>query len=122
MFFGQIRSTLKCIDCLQESPTYEGFSNLSLELPVNNKEYDLYDCLDSYFDGEYIDGWLCPKCEKNRRAIKKLDISKLPEILVIHLKRFVISCCLLLLILSIHVQFAFVSLTKLIPFTSIDST
>lgn len=90
MFFGQIRSTLKCFECGMESPTYEGFSNLSLELPNNDKQYHLYDCLESYFYGEYIDGWTCPKCEQSRRAVKKLDISKLPEILVIHLKRFVI--------------------------------
>lgn len=91
MFFGQIRSTLKCIDCGKESPTYEGFSNLSLELPNNDKQYDLYDCLESYFFGEYIDGWTCPACKQNLKAVKKLDISKLPEILVIHLKRFVNS-------------------------------
>lgn len=30
----------------------------------------------------------CPRCKKNRKAIKKLSLSKLPPILVIHLKRF----------------------------------
>jgi ubiquitin carboxyl-terminal hydrolase 8 len=33
-------------------------------------------------------GWNCPWCKEKRDAIKKLDISKLPPILVIHLKRF----------------------------------
>lgn len=90
MFFGQIRSTLKCTVCSKESPTYDGFSNLSLELPNNDEQCDLYDCLQSYFYGEYIDGWSCPKCKQNQRAVKKLDISILPEILVIQLKRLVI--------------------------------
>lgn len=30
----------------------------------------------------------CPNCKKHRQAIKKLDLWRLPEILVIHLKRF----------------------------------
>lgn len=30
----------------------------------------------------------CPRCKKNRKATKKLSLSKLPPILVIHLKRF----------------------------------
>lgn len=70
-----------------ESPTYEGFSNLSLELPNDNQQCELYDCLDLYFNGEFIDGWTCPRCKQRREAVKKLDISKLPQILVIHLKR-----------------------------------
>lgn len=30
----------------------------------------------------------CPSCKEPRQAIKKLDLWRLPEILVIHLKRF----------------------------------
>lgn len=30
----------------------------------------------------------CPKCKEHRQASKKLDLWRLPEILVIHLKRF----------------------------------
>lgn len=30
----------------------------------------------------------CPGCKKHRQASKKLDLWRLPEILVIHLKRF----------------------------------
>lgn len=89
MFFGQIRSLVKCKACGFESPTYEGFSHLSLELPSDSRQCELYDCLDSYFGGETIDGWTCPNCKQNREAVKKLDISKLPPVLVIHLKRFV---------------------------------
>ncbi|XP_055300839.1 ubiquitin carboxyl-terminal hydrolase 8 [Sitodiplosis mosellana] len=91
MFFGQIRSTVKCRSCKFESATYEGFSHLSLELPQDNRQCDIYDCLDLYFDGEVIEGWTCPQCKQNREAIKKLDISRLPPVLVIHLKRFYAS-------------------------------
>lgn len=30
----------------------------------------------------------CPKCKEHRQASKKLDLWRLPEILVVHLKRF----------------------------------
>lgn len=87
LFFGQIRSTVKCRTCGYESATYEGFSNLSLELPPGSAQFDLFNCFDMYFDGETISGWTCPKCKQVRDAIKKLDISRLPPLLVIHLKR-----------------------------------
>lgn len=87
LFYGQIKSTVKCRECKMESATFEGFSNLSLELPEHGNRCDITDCLNMYFYGENISGWNCPKCKQKRDAIKKLDISKLPPILVIHLKR-----------------------------------
>lgn len=36
LFYGQIKSTVKCTVCQKESYTYESFSNLSLELPPSN--------------------------------------------------------------------------------------
>ncbi|XP_017466689.1 PREDICTED: ubiquitin carboxyl-terminal hydrolase 8 isoform X1 [Rhagoletis zephyria] len=88
LFYGQIKSTVKCVDCNKESATYECFSNLSLELPSNANLCYLSQCMDMYFSGERIHGWNCPNCQKKRDAVKKLDISKLPPVLVIHLKRF----------------------------------
>ena len=35
--------------------------------------------------------WNCPTCKKPVRAYKKMEIYKLPKILIIHLKRFAIS-------------------------------
>uniref|UniRef100_A0A1A9WJT6 Ubiquitin carboxyl-terminal hydrolase n=1 Tax=Glossina brevipalpis TaxID=37001 RepID=A0A1A9WJT6_9MUSC len=94
LFYGQIKSIVKCAECGNESATYECFSNLSLELPENT--CNLTECLDMYFSGERIFGWNCPSCEHKRdalhvttkHAIKKLNIAKLPSVLVIHLKRF----------------------------------
>ncbi|XP_075146576.1 ubiquitin specific protease 8 isoform X1 [Haematobia irritans] len=88
LFYGQIKSIVKCTTCGKESATYESFSNLSLELPENNNICHLSQCLDMYFSGERISGWNCPACKQKRDAIKKLDISKLPPVLVVHLKRF----------------------------------
>lgn len=89
LFYGQIKSTLKCKTCGEESATFDTFSNLSLELPPIDIDRDnLTQCFNSYFHGENISGWNCPKCNVPRDAIKKLDISKLPPVLIIHLKRF----------------------------------
>lgn len=41
-----------------------------------------------YFAGERVPNYHCLNCKEKRDAIKKLDISKLPPILIIHLKRF----------------------------------
>ncbi|CAN4100808.1 unnamed protein product [Withania somnifera] len=51
----------------------------------------LYKCLEAFLKEEPLgpeDMWFCPGCKKHRQATKKLDLWRLPEILVIHLKRF----------------------------------
>ncbi|KAH9642619.1 hypothetical protein HF086_011212 [Spodoptera exigua] len=35
--------------------------------------------------------WNCPNCKEKRDALKKLDISRLPPVLVIHFKRFYVD-------------------------------
>lgn len=90
LFYGQFKSTLKCVECKCESATYDCFSDLSLQVPNVSRDLtstDINKCLENFFYGEYIDDWECPKCKDKRRAVKKLDISKLPKILVIHFKR-----------------------------------
>ncbi|XVF07501.1 hypothetical protein REPUB_Repub06bG0144400 [Reevesia pubescens] len=51
----------------------------------------LYKCLEGFLQEEPLgpdDMWYCPRCKNSRQANKKLDLWRLPEILVIHLKRF----------------------------------
>ncbi|XP_074276694.1 ubiquitin carboxyl-terminal hydrolase 5 [Silene latifolia] len=52
----------------------------------------LYSCLEAFLREEPLvsepDMWKCPQCEERRQASKKLDLWRLPEVLVIHLKRF----------------------------------
>ncbi|XP_062171940.1 ubiquitin carboxyl-terminal hydrolase 8 isoform X3 [Alnus glutinosa] len=51
----------------------------------------LYKCLEAFLQEEPLgpeDMWYCPSCKKHCQALKKLDLWRLPEILVIHLKRF----------------------------------
>ncbi|KAF7850092.1 hypothetical protein BT93_L5877 [Corymbia citriodora subsp. variegata] len=51
----------------------------------------LFSCLDAFLKEEPLgpdDMWYCPRCKEHRQATKKLDLWKLPDILVVHLKRF----------------------------------
>ncbi|XP_047960151.1 ubiquitin carboxyl-terminal hydrolase 8-like isoform X3 [Salvia hispanica] len=51
----------------------------------------LYKCVEAFLKEEPLgpeDMWYCPNCKEHRQAGKKLDLWRLPEILVIHLKRF----------------------------------
>ncbi|XP_042511802.1 ubiquitin carboxyl-terminal hydrolase 8-like [Macadamia integrifolia] len=51
----------------------------------------LYACLEAFLKEEPLgpeDMWYCPGCKKPQQASKKLDLWRLPEIFVIHLKRF----------------------------------
>lgn len=48
-------------------------------------------CLEAFLKEEPLgpeDMWYCPCCKKHQQAMKKLDLWRLPEVLVIHLKRF----------------------------------
>lgn len=51
----------------------------------------LSECLDEFGKEEILsenDAWYCPRCKEHRRASKKFELWKTPDILVMHLKRF----------------------------------
>lgn len=51
----------------------------------------LYACLEAFLKEEPLgpeDMWYCPNCKEHQQASKKLDLWRLPEVLVFHLKRF----------------------------------
>ncbi|XP_057333182.1 ubiquitin carboxyl-terminal hydrolase 31-like [Microplitis mediator] len=51
----------------------------------------LEECFDLYTREEILgaeDAWHCPSCNKKQEVVKKLGLWSLPDILVIHLKRF----------------------------------
>ncbi|XP_074564910.1 ubiquitin carboxyl-terminal hydrolase 8-like isoform X2 [Curcuma longa] len=51
----------------------------------------LYSCLEAFLKEEPLgpeDMWYCPSCKRHQQASKKLDLWRLPEVLIIHLKRF----------------------------------
>lgn len=51
----------------------------------------LLDCLEKWCEEEKLserDPWYCKNCKQHRQATKRLDLWKLPPVLIIHLKRF----------------------------------
>ncbi|KAL6004147.1 hypothetical protein ACLOJK_004694 [Asimina triloba] len=51
----------------------------------------LLSCFEAFLEEEPLgenDMWYCPACNEHRKATKKLDLWRLPDILVVHLKRF----------------------------------
>jgi len=61
------------------------------DMPINKKCISLQDCFDNFSLEERLDKentWYCSKCKEHRQAFKKMALHKLPEVLIIHLKRF----------------------------------
>ncbi|KAH7397278.1 ubiquitin carboxyl-terminal hydrolase 2 [Pyrenochaeta sp. MPI-SDFR-AT-0127] len=90
MFAGQHASQLTCQTCGITSTTYEAFWSISVEIPREG-QCDVRDCLRSYCAAERLSGdevWRCPRCKKDREAVKKITITRAPDTLVIHFKRF----------------------------------
>jgi ubiquitin carboxyl-terminal hydrolase 4/11/15 len=51
----------------------------------------IYDCFNWFGSEETLTGndkWYCPKCKNHQNALKKMEVYKCPEYLIIHLKRF----------------------------------
>ena len=89
---------------------YKGEDLIEREGQVENveKETTLYDCIRLFTSQEQLseqvgtledsrvtvnfrslqDSWYCPQCKEHVRATKKLDLWKLPNVLIVHLKRF----------------------------------
>lgn len=87
-------------DEIRGSPTWEGVQRLpdpeldkKRQLRNHKKRHGvtLDECLDEYGREEILsenDAWYCPRCKEHRRASKKFELWKTPDILVMHIKRF----------------------------------
>ncbi|KAJ9651581.1 ubiquitin-specific protease doa4 [Neophaeococcomyces mojaviensis] len=90
LFAGQHASRLRCLTCRGTSTTYEAFYSISIEIPRSGTG-DIYRCLQSYFQEERLapdERWKCPYCKTERDATKQIILTRLPQFLVIHFKRF----------------------------------
>ncbi|KAF8376407.1 hypothetical protein PRIPAC_82836 [Pristionchus pacificus] len=88
---GQLRNTLVCPKCSKVSIKFDPFCFLSVPVPVQDERVSLVDCIKLFTKEEQLsemDSWYCPRCRDHVRATKKLDLWKLPRILIVHLKRF----------------------------------
>lgn len=93
LFAGQHASRLRCTTCQNTSTTYEAFYSISVEIPrySGRRPWDIHDCLRSYCQEERLSGdevWKCPHCKCEREATKQITITRAPQVLVVHFKRF----------------------------------
>ncbi|XP_049608302.1 ubiquitin carboxyl-terminal hydrolase 11 isoform X2 [Syngnathus scovelli] len=63
----------------------------SMDVPLQQTTVQLQECIQLFTTVETLEEenpWYCPVCKKHQLATKKLDLWSLPEVLIIHLKRF----------------------------------
>ena len=60
-----------------------------LSLPVEGDECSIEDCLAAYFRSEVVHDYKDERTGRYVKATKKLSLEKLPNILILNLKRFI---------------------------------
>jgi ubiquitin carboxyl-terminal hydrolase 8 len=97
---GMHRSHLTCPSCGRESIKFEVYSTISLPLVLEdkglNKTMRVEDCIEKFLEGEQLDdlnAWYCPNCKKHVCALKMIALWSVPDILILHLKRFQFENC-----------------------------
>jgi ubiquitin C-terminal hydrolase len=89
LFGGQYYNTLKCPECNYISDKFENYFVLSL--PILDTCRTLYDCFHHFQRLEILDNnnkWKCDKCNEKVNGEMRTEIWRLPNILIIQLKRF----------------------------------
>lgn len=67
------------------------FADASAQGRAPKKNITIEDCLDEFTREELLgeeDLWYCPTCKKHQQATKQFQLWKVPDVLVVHLKRF----------------------------------
>ena len=91
IFSGSFANQMIWIDCPHKSEVIENFTTISLQ--VKNK-HSLEEALDSFIESEILQGdnaYYWDKCEKKVSCRRRTWVKKLPNIMVIALKRFEIN-------------------------------
>jgi ubiquitin carboxyl-terminal hydrolase 8 len=96
---GMHRSHLTCPRCGRESIKFDVYSSISLPLVTtkNKSTIQLEDCLGKFMEGEQLDernAWYCPRCRQHVCALKMIALWTVPDILILHLKRFTFDTCM----------------------------
>jgi ubiquitin C-terminal hydrolase len=87
-FGGVISSEIICKTCPHSSEREEPF--FALPLPVKNKK-NIEQCLQTLIQGDFLEGdnaYHCEQCDKKVNAMKRTCLKRLPNQLIIVLKRF----------------------------------
>lgn len=88
LFQGVFANEFICKGCPHYSEREEPF--LAISLQVKNK-HSIKESLDSFVEGEMLEGdnaYWCEKCEKKINTLKRCCIKRMPNVLFLVLKRF----------------------------------
>lgn len=87
-----------CEECGYRSVTFDPFMSLSLPMETEGQRakslaqaLEAFTAEEALMDDDGYDTWKCPRCDDYVPATKKLDIWRLPPVLLVHLKRFKIN-------------------------------
>lgn len=94
---GQLVNQVICGHCNKIHHNFETFRVLDIEIP-DDDTLSLDSCLSKYFEKHHIndsddisnksDKWICNVCKHSAKSLKTCKLVKLPEMLVISIKRF----------------------------------
>ncbi|CDK25620.1 unnamed protein product [Kuraishia capsulata CBS 1993] len=88
IFEGLLTSETRCLSCENVSTRDEKFLDLSIDLQQNSS---ITNCLKMFSQSEMLNEsnkFYCEKCHSLQEAAKTIKLKKLPQVLVLHLKRF----------------------------------
>jgi ubiquitin C-terminal hydrolase len=87
---GFYLNTTRCVHCNLTFYNFEPFTSLNIDIPSDIKQPRVSDLISKSLKEEVIEGaWFCSKCVKNRAYKKSTKLWKLPDVLVIIIKRFI---------------------------------
>lgn len=91
-FQGKYRNTIKCLTCNNSKDTFEPF--LSLQIPVTKNFKNLSKALNNLIESptkEILKGdnkFQCDSCKDKVKAERSVNIDEIPNVLILHLKRY----------------------------------
>lgn len=91
LLVGLLCSTICCSICRSTSNCWAPFWDLSLPLTRSNSQDRLSEVINNFIAEETLDGDerpTCSKCKIATKSTKRISFSKLPQVLVLHLKKF----------------------------------
>ncbi|KAF9290228.1 Ubiquitin carboxyl-terminal hydrolase 26 [Mortierella antarctica] len=94
IFLHQILVTITCSECGYESPTQDPGVELSVQMETKGVHVrSIVEGVSEHLEPEVMDElhqnqYFCPECGANRDAIKTQKLARLPDYLVLRLKRF----------------------------------
>jgi ubiquitin C-terminal hydrolase len=87
---GFYLNTTRCVHCNLTFYNFEPFTSLNIDIPSDIKHPRVSDLISKSLKEEVIEGdWFCSKCNKNTAYKKSTKLWKLPDVLVIIIKRFI---------------------------------